>query len=349
MKELINDGGRVVGLEVEKGGRSVKIKAKNGVIIAAGGFEHNQEMREKYHPQPSNKEWSATPAGNNTGDGIQAGQALGAEVASMDLAWWAPTSRVPGGEQSTVMFIERALPGSIMVNSAGRRFVNEAGPYDAIGYAMYEADKEEGATAVPCWFIFDASYRHKYPCGLMLPGYVNPDKALPKNLKDSYFFRENSIAELAERIGVDKDGLVNTVEQYNRHAREGKDPEFHKGESLFDRYYGDNNVTPNPCVGPVEKGPFYAVQVNAGDIGTKGGLCTDVNARVLKTDGEAIEGLYSIGNSMASPMMQVYPGAGSTIGPAMTFGYLAANYMKDNPVRTRVQESNKEKSDAIEA
>ncbi|MGI9277313.1 MAG: FAD-binding protein [Endozoicomonas sp.] len=353
MKKLIDDDGNVVGLEVEKDGRSVKVKAKNGVIIAAGGFEHSQEMREKYHPQPSRKEWSATPAGNNTGDGIQAGLSLGAEVASMDLAWWSPTSQAPGSPQATVMFIERALPGSIMVNSAGRRFVNEAGPYDAIGYAMYEADKEEGATAVPCWFIFDTTYRKNYPCGPMLPGYASPDKALPKSLKDNYFFRENSIAELAERIGVDRNGLVNTVEQYNQHAREGEDPEFHKGESLFDRYYGDDNVKPNPCVGPVEKGPFYAVKVNVGDIGTKGGLYTDVNARVLRKDGQPIEGLYSIGNSMASPMMQVYPGAGSTIGPAMTFGYLAANFMKDHPVQTSVQasvlESSKEMNDAVEA
>lgn len=325
MSSLIEDQGRVIGVEVTKGGRSVRIKAERGVILGAGGFERNQMMREKYHPKPSNSAWSAAPP-TNTGDAILAGQELGAATALMEHSWWAPTTRVEGEEKQRALFVERALPGCIMVNQAGKRFVNEAAPYNDIGYAMYEAHSDQ-VSAVPCWMVFDAEFRRKYPVGALLPGYAQPDWSIPRHLKSS-FQKADSLTELAGKIGVDRAGLEETVRTFNQYARAGKDPEFGKGDSLFDRYYGDPNVKPNPCLGPLEKGPYYAVRVDAGDIGTKGGLLTDVHARVLNGESEVIPGLYAIGNTAASVMAQTYPGAGSTIGPAMTFGYLAANHIQ---------------------
>lgn len=353
MKRLITEGHRVIGIEVEKEGEPLFLKAEKGVILAAGGFEQNQEMREQYLPQPTQREWSATPAGQNTGDAIRAGMEQGADTAYMEHAWWAPSTLPPGAVQSQVLFVERALPGSIMVNSAGKRFCNEAEPYNDIGYDMFRANQKKGVTAAPCWFIFDAQFRSRYPTGPMLPGYAAPDSRLPKHLKkDEYYFREDTIEALAEKIGVDIEGLAETVEQYNANARQGQDPDFNKGKSLFDRYYGDPSNKPNPCNGPLEKGPFYAIKINAGDIGTKGGLKTDVDARVLDKQGQPIAGLYATGNTSASPLAQTYPGAGATLGPAMTFGYLAANHIKNLQTSTQIKvqkNKQKESGNAVEA
>lgn len=325
LEELLLVGDRVGGARVNRNGQVLNVKARYGVIIAAGGFERNQAMREQYLPQPSRANWSATPP-NNTGDGIRAGQAIGARTALMEHSWWAPTTHVRGEEKQRALFVERTLPGCVMVNAAGERFVNEAAPYTDIVYAMY-ANNREGAASVPCWMVFDAEFRRKYPCGALLPGYAQRDWQLPEHLRD-YFHKAPSLEELATKIGVDGGGLLRTVQRFNGMAVQGVDEDFHKGDSLFDRYYGDPNVQPNPCLAPLLKGPFYAVRIDAGDIGTKGGLLTDVHARVLHEDGEPINGLYAIGNSAASMMGRTYPGAGSTIGPAMTFGYLAANHIK---------------------
>ncbi|MFK0574124.1 FAD-binding protein, partial [Endozoicomonas sp.] len=329
MESLIEENGQVIGIVVNRDGKRLRVKARKGVIIGAGGFESNQAMREQYHPQPSQALWSAAPEGINTGDGIQAGQELGAATALMEHSWWAPTSHVEGETRSRAMFVERALPNCILVNKAGKRFINEAAPYNDFGDGMY------GTESVPCWFVFDAQFRHKYPCGALLPGYAVPDKAVSRRYKD-YYQKAATLKELAENIGVDVEGLQETVTKYNQYSVEGSDPEFGKGDSLFDRYYGDPNVTPNPCLGPLEKGPFYAVKINIGDIGTKGGLVTNVDGQVLREDGEAIPGLYAIGNTSASVMKQTYPGAGSTIGPAMTFGYLSANHIAQRQVDARI-------------
>ncbi len=334
LQGLIEEDGRVVGAELLHLGRPVRVHARKGVVIAAGGFERNQAMRSQYHPQPSQSQWSATPP-YNSGDGIRAGQALGAATALMEHAWWAPTTHVEGEEKQRALFVERTLPGCVLVDAAGQRFVNEAAPYTDIVYAMYEHDSEQ-ARSVPCWMVFDAEFRRKYPCGALLPGYAQPDSRLPKHLH-SYYHKADSIAGLAAAIGVDGAGLARTLERFNHFAALGKDPDFHKGESAFDRYYGDPTVQPNPCLAPLLKAPFYAVQINAGDIGTKGGLLTDVNARVLRDDGSAIDGLYAIGNSAASMMGTTYPGAGSTIGPAMTFGFLAAEHIQQQAEQTRAR------------
>ncbi|MNP02714.1 3-oxosteroid 1-dehydrogenase [compost metagenome] len=325
LQSLIEVDGRVTGVVLQHQGRTLRVKARRGVVIAAGGFERNQAMRSQHHPQPSQAQWSATPP-FNSGDGIRAGQELGAATALMEHSWWAPTTYVQGEEKQRALFVERTLPGCVMVDSAGQRFVNEAAPYTDIVYAMYAHNAKGQGTSVPCWMVFDAEFRRKYPCGALLPGYAQPDSRVPEHLR-SYYQKADSIEALAAKIGVDGPGLARTLERFNRNAALGQDPDFHKGESLFDRYYGDPHVQPNPCLAPLLKAPFYAVQVDAGDIGTKGGLLTDVHARVLREDGEPIAGLYAIGNSAASMMGATYPGAGSTIGPAMTFGFLAAEHI----------------------
>ncbi|WP_194791896.1 FAD-binding protein [Pseudomonas sp. UFMG81] len=324
LEQLLIVDGRIGGARVQRDGQWLNIKARQGVIIAAGGFERNQVMRSQYHPQPSEARWSATPP-CNTGDGILAAQAVGARTALMAHSWWAPTLKVEGEEKQRALFIERNLPGCILVDAAGQRFVNEGAPYSDIVYAMYGHDRE-GAGSVPCWLVFDAEYRRKYPCGPLLPGYAQPDKRLPEHLR-RMLHKADDLAALAAQIGIDGAGLERTVQRFNTMAERGRDDDFGKGESLFDRYYGDPGVQPNPCLAPLHKAPFYAVRVDAGDIGTKGGLLTNPDAQVLHEDGAPILGLYAIGNSAASMMGRTYPGAGATLGPAMTFGYLAANHI----------------------
>lgn len=325
LERLLIVGERIGGARVLRDGQWLNIKARHGVIIAAGGFERNQAMRTQHHPQPSQAQWSATPP-CNTGDGIRAAQAVGASTALMAHSWWAPTVQVPGEEKQRALFIERNLPGCILVDSAGERFVNEGAPYSDIVYAMYRRNRE-GATSVPCWLVFDADYRRKYPCGPLLPGYAQPDWRLPEHLR-KVLHKADDLGALAALIGVDGAGLGRTVARFNAMAVCGRDDDFGKGESLFDRYYGDPGVQPNPCLAPLHKAPFYAVRVDAGDIGTKGGLLTNAHAQVLHQDGKPIQGLYAIGNSAASMMGRTYPGAGATLGPAMTFGYLAAEHIR---------------------
>jgi 3-oxosteroid 1-dehydrogenase len=325
LEGLVFDGRRVSGVEAIRNGKIVRIGANRGVILAAGGFEHNQAMREQYLPKPTRAEWTVTPDAN-TGDAIRAGARLGARLDLMDWAWWAPTVVVAGKEKRRALFVERALPGCVMVNKLGRRFVDEAAPYQDIVTAMFSDNQKTGAN-VPAWLVFDAEFRRKYPCGPLLPGMVRPDSALPKSWADNVYYKAETLDQLARRIEIDPAGLAETVRKMNDYAASGKDPEFGKGGNTFDRYYGDRNVKPNPCLAPIAKPPFYAMRIDAGDIGTKGGLLTDEFARVLRDDGQPLPGLYAAGNTSASVMGPSYPGAGSTIGPAMTFGYVAAHHL----------------------
>ncbi len=324
LDSIVADGRRIVGVVAIQNGRPIRIGANRGVILAAGGFEHNQSMREQYLPKPTNSEWTTTPP-FNTGDAIRAGQQVGAQLSLMDMAWWAPTVFVPGKERRRALFVERALPGCVMVNRLGRRFVNDAAPYSDIVSAMY-ADNEKTGANLPAWLVFDADFRRKYPCGPLLPGMARPDTALPKDWAGTVYFRAYSLDALARQIGVDV-ALIETVQRMNSYAASGVDSEFGKGANEFDRYYGDVNVKPNPCLGSIAKPPFYALRIDAGDIGTKGGLLTDEHARVLRDDGQPIAGLYATGNTSAAVMGPSYPGAGSTIGPAMTFGFIAARHL----------------------
>mgnify|MGYP000953401888 CR=1 FL=1 len=316
------EGKRVTGIVVKRNGQTLKLTAKRGVVLGAGGFERNQQMREQYLPKPTKAEWSATPP-HNTGDTIRAAMAIGAKTELMDWAWWVPSVHVPGDAAQTGLFAERNLPGCIVVNGKGQRFVNEASPYLEFGAAMY-ADHAKSGAAVPAWLIFDAKFRFNYPMGPLMPSQIAPDR---KEWLGKVYWKDETLDGLARQIGVDAAGLKKTVELNNQYAKDGKDKEFDKGGNVFDRYYGDYNVKPNPCLAPIGKAPYYAMRIDAGDIGTKGGLLTDKDARVLDQSGQPIEGLFCIGNNSASVMGTSYPGAGGTLGPAMTFGFRAANLM----------------------
>jgi 3-oxosteroid 1-dehydrogenase len=320
-RELIVEEGRVVGVVAEREGRRMRIRAKKGVVLAAGGFEGNQALREKYLPKPTRVEWSCANK-FNTGDVIGMAQSVGAALDFMEDAWWGPTTVVPGEEYARMLVIEKSLPGGILVNKRGERIVDEASAYIDVVNAMYKHHTPE-SPAVPLYLVFDADFRKKYLCGPALPGAQQPDWALPKALK-SYFKKAETLDGLAAQLGVEAAGLSATVAKFNQYARTGVDLDFHRGETEFDRYYGDVNVKPNPCLAPIEKPPFYAIEAYPGELGTKGGLKADARARVLTEAGQPVPGLYAVGNCSASVMGHTYPGAGSTIGPSMTFGFIAA-------------------------
>jgi 3-oxosteroid 1-dehydrogenase len=270
------------------------------VVLAAGGFEHNERMRKQH--QDIGTEWTVG-AKANTGDAIEAGMRAGAAVGLMDDAWWGPSVPLPRGP--FFLLAERSLPGCVLVDKTGRRFVNEAAPYIDVVNAM------TGDT----WLVFDHTYRGRYPfCG------IPPRRPLPRRWKDSVLTAP-SLEELAQEADLPE--LIDTVRRFNTLAVEGKDEDFHRGDSAYDRYYGDPRNHPNPNLAPLTTGPFHAVRIVPGDLGTKGGLRTDTHARVLREDGSVIEGLYAAGNTSASVMGHTYAGAGATLGPAMTFGYLA--------------------------
>jgi 3-oxosteroid 1-dehydrogenase len=316
MTGLRLDGGRVTGVRVTRDGRAAVLLARRGVLIASGGFERNELMRRRYQRQPVGTEWTTGSAGN-TGDGIIAGQAAGGALGLMDDAWWGPAIPLSGGPYFCLA--ERSLPGCILVNAAGQRFVNESAPYVDAVHAMYDGHSPDNPH-IPAWLIFDQRYRNSY----VFAG-LPPRRPLPRRwYRVGAVLRAPSLAELAEQAGVAADGLAKTVTRFNEFAEAGRDEDFRRGDSAYDRYYSDPRCRPNPNLAPLARPPFYAVQIVPGDLGTKGGLRTDERARVLRADSTVIEGLYAAGNASASVMGHSYAGAGATIGPAMTFGYLAA-------------------------
>jgi succinate dehydrogenase/fumarate reductase flavoprotein subunit len=317
MKELIVEDGRVVGVLAERDGKPFRIRARRGVLLATGGFENNPEMRPKYQPTVG-KGWSvANP--DSQGDGIRAGEAAGAAIDLMDDAWWYPVFQLPGRLFGSVA--ERQYPGQFVVNGAGKRFVNEATPYTDFGHAQIEGH-ETGVSHIPAWMVLDSrAWKRNIICG-HFPGWP-----MPKDWLESGMVKKaDSFRELAGEIGVPPDALEETAARYNGFARQGKDEDFHRGESPYDNWYADPS-SPNPNLAEVSKGPFYAFQIFPGDLGTKGGVLTDENARALRPDGTVIEGLYACGNASASVMGNDYAGPGATIGPAMTFGFVAARHI----------------------
>ncbi|BAH54106.1 FAD-binding protein [Rhodococcus opacus] len=314
MTELIvDDAGAVVGVLAEREGQAVRIGARRGVLLATGGFDHNQDMRAKYLPRHGVPDVSAG-ARENTGDGIVAGQKLGAAVDLMDDAWWMPSVLHPMGAVIPLVS-ERCIPPSVIVNGRGERFTNESSPY-----VNFVHDQLAGGH-VPAWFVMDGKAKSRYPFAQVLPGVP-----FPQGFYDSgVVHKADTLRDLAEQIGVKADTLVATVDRFNGFARTGKDEDFGRGDSAYDRYYGDPTMK-NPCLDEITQGPFYAIRCEAGDLGTKGGLVTDADARVLREDGSVIDGLYATGNTSASVMGNEYAGAGATIGPAMVFGYIAAQH-----------------------
>lgn len=322
METLITEKGKVVGAVVRHDGQSLRIRARKGVVLAAGGFDKNQQMRDEHAPLYSRAYLSGGTSGN-TGDAIQAGLGIGAQTLNLQSAWAAPVFYVPGEDRGRLCTIERALPGSMMVNQKGERYLNEAASYHIVGQIMARRELEH-KDASPTWFVFDHRYRHSYPVGPLYP--IMPDWLQREEVR-GILKKGRTVAELAKAMGVPVDTLEATFARYNDYAARGEDPDFHRGEAAYDKMYGDPRVGPNPCLRPLENGPFYAMPIYPGDIGTNGGLLTDDQARVLDTKGKPIAGLYAIGNNAASAMGESYPGAGVTIGPAMTFGYLAARHM----------------------
>jgi 3-oxosteroid 1-dehydrogenase len=322
LEELVQERGKVVGALVRHKGKVLRIRARKGVVLAAGGFDKNQAMRDAHAPLYPNAQYSGG-TGGNTGDAIRAGQAAGAETMNMQSAWAAPVFYVPGEDRGRLCTIERALPGCIMVNQSGQRYLNEAASYHIVGQQMARQEREHG-NASPSWFVFDHTYRHNYPVGPLYP--LVPDWAQNGMVK-TILKKGRTIAELAADMGVDPTALEATISRFNTFAGKGEDPDFHRGEAAYDKMYGDPRVGPNPCLRPLNKGPFYAMPIYPGDIGTNGGLKTDPLARVIDAGGKPIAGLYAVGNNAASAMGESYPGAGVTIGPALTFGYIAANHM----------------------
>ena len=329
VRELVRDDkNRVSGAIVDTAEGPVEIVARRGVVLAAGGFPQDPVRRKELFPHAPNGYEHASPAPpGNTGDGLRLGEAAGASVDTTlpHAAAWVPISRPvkPDGTLGTFPhFVDRSKPGVIAVTRSGRRFVNEANSYHDFCQAMVARCNEENGE-VCAFFIADHHVLRKYGLGYVKPAPV----PFRQHIRSGYLYEGRTLEELAERIGADPAGLRRTVENFNKHAEHGEDPEFGKGSTSYNRSLGDPDHKPNPCVAPIRKGPFYAVKLVVGDLGTFAGLRCNENAQVLAEDGRPIAGLYSVGNDAASIMGGNYPGGGITLGPAVTFGYIAARHI----------------------
>lgn len=315
---LVDDAGAVVGVEAERDGRTLRLNARRGVVLACGGFDHNLEMRKRTQPG-IDSDWSLGAA-TNEGDGINAGIALGAKTDLMEEAWWMPTMPAPDGTLVGLV-AERQFPGQFIVNGAGRRFVNEATPYVDFCQAQL-AGHQEGISHIPCWMIIDSRAWKRN----VIAGHI-PGQPMPKIwLQQGVAHVGATIEELAAKIGVPAAALRETADRFNGFARAGLDEDFHRGESAYDRYYADPTYA-NPNLAEVSQPPFYAFALTPGDLGTKGGLVTDADARVLREDGSPIANLYATGNVSSAVMGAQYAGPGATLGPAMTFGFVACRHL----------------------
>jgi len=315
LQSLIVENGRVVGAEVRRNGETVRVHARRGVLLSAGGFARNRELRTE-HQAPAVGDWTmSTP--EDTGDAIVAGQKVGAAIDLMDEAWWVPGTQPPGSMMLHVW--DRCFPHLIFVDAKGERFVNEADPYMEVGQIMLKRQRELGA---PGWMIIESRHRDSYAFGM------TPPRMTPQAWFDSGYMRKaNTLEELAAKCNLDPSVFRASIERYNAMVRQGVDADFHRGDSTYNRFYGDAWVKPNPNLGAIEKAPFYAVSCVPGDVGTAGGLLADEHARVLTPSGDVIEGLYAAGNCSASVFGRAYPGAGSSIAASMVFSLRAAQNM----------------------
>lgn len=323
-RSLIQDGRRVTGAVLETAQGRVRVLARGGVVLATGGFPHDPGRMHQLlpHVQGGTPHHSAAPQ-ENSGDGLKLAESAGGKVSTTiaHAAAYAPVSLVPRSDGSTGRFphlVERGKPGIIAVTAEGRRFVDEGGPYHDYVREMIAATPP-GQPAVS-WLICDRRFLRRYGLGAVKPAPV----PFGRWLRNGYLIEGETIADLAKRCGIDPAGLAATVERFNRHAAQGEDPEFHRGVTPYQRVQGDPDHKPNPCLAPIVEGPFYAVKIVPGSLGTFSGIETDPQARVLDGEGLPIPGLYAAGNDMNSIMGGHYPSGGITLGPAMTFGFLAA-------------------------
>jgi 3-oxosteroid 1-dehydrogenase len=318
LDDLVVEDGRVAGVRTTRSGEPVLVQARRGVLLAAGGFAHNREMRGEFGgAQPNAAKWSIANPGD-TGEALRTAMRCGAKTDLMDEAWWLPSPRTGRFGQST-LDQARQRPRTIYVDADGRRFVNESNSYMEVGKAMYARDQT--SRAVPCWLIFDDRYRKRYAHLRSRPGHF------PRQLLESGRLKQAwTLADLAALCGIDAGGLAETVEHFNEHARNGVDPDYGRGRSAYNRALGDPNRKVHPCLGPIDEPPYYACEVVPGDIGTCGGLVTDEHARVVDGEDRPIEGLYATGNITATVMGRHYLGPGASIANTMVFGYLAARH-----------------------
>ncbi len=320
---------RVSGLVVDRGGRHREIPSA-AVVLASGGYEWNAQLRTRFLPGPLTHPHSP-PA--NEGDGLLMAMEVGADLANMNETWWYPASSLPGEEYegrplARFVGVERTAPHSIMVDRFGRRFVNEAANYNDMQKAFFSFDANEYSTRhLPCWVVFDRQYRSRYPVVTARPGDPDPD----------WLSVHDNLEGLAGKVGIDPVGLAETVERWNGFVRDGRDRDFGRGASAYDRFHGDPSAA-HPNLGTIEDGPFFALPVHVGSVGTKGGPRVDGHGRVLHVRDRPIPGLYGAGNVVASPAGPAYYGGGTSIGMGMVWGHLAgthaASFVTD-PVTSR--------------
>jgi succinate dehydrogenase/fumarate reductase flavoprotein subunit len=325
VRECVNEQGRIVGLVVESQGQIQRIRTRRGVVLATGGFPWHAGLRDQNYPKPTGP-WSMSPV-DNAGDGMTLGQRCGGILGSghFSPAFWAPISILnkPDGTQLRYPHLvwDRAKPGLMAVNSAGRRFVNESTSYHEFVLGMYRSNQQ--VPSVPSHLICDATFMERWGLGLALPG-GRPREHL---VQAGYLIKAPSLDAMAAQLGIDAQVLNASVDRFNQAADAGQDPEFGKGSTAYNRYLGDADHGPNPCLGHLRQAPYYAVKVYAGDIGTALGLRCNEHAQVLDAQNQAIEGLYAAGNDMHSVMGGQYPAPGITLGPALTFGWVAGNHL----------------------
>ena len=315
---LCVEQGRVTGAIVERDGRQERMAARRGVILATGGFEWNDALKHAFLRGPLDA--PASPP-TNRGDGLKMAMAAGASLGNMTSAWWVPTLAIPESEWQSVetrnmpVLIERTLPHGIMVNREGRRFCNEAANYSALAGAFHLFDPATYAYPnLPAYLVFDSHYRERYPLASFMPGTALPD----------WVARADTLEELAAKTGIDADNLPATVERFNQLAERLDDEDFGRGKADYDRFYGDRSRDGSAAtLGALTRAPFYAVEINMGALGTNGGPKTNAQAQIVDVDGQPIAGLFGAGNVISAPTGSVYAGAGGTLGPALTFGYIA--------------------------
>jgi 3-oxosteroid 1-dehydrogenase len=319
-RELIVEEGAVTGVVFDTPEGMRTVRARKGVILATGGFEWNDGLKRAFLRGPLTHQVSIQ---TNTGDGLRMAMKAGAMLGNMREAWWTPVASVPREEnrmERMMIMGQRTMPGAIMVNRKGRRFTNEAANYNAFGAAFHVEDVARFEYEnIPSWLIFDQGYLERYGFGMLQAG---PGQA------PDWVMRAPTLQALAGKLGIDADELERTVERWNANCAAGHDPDFGRGESAFDRWWGDpyKKGTKEATLGPLTKGPYFAVEVRSGALGTKGGPKTDGNGNVVDIDGNPIPGLYAAGNVMASPFGMTYGGPGGTLGPGMVFGYLSGRH-----------------------
>lgn len=314
-EQLIVEGDTVVGVRIAGPEQSINVRARRGVILGTGGFEWDPALVQAFLRGPMH---GAVSPPNNTGDGLRMAMALGADLANMGEAWWVPIVQIPGDTidgkpRSRSVRLERTRPRSIIVNRAGRRFVNEAGEYNSMAGAFHYLDPRGGYVNDRAWIVFDSIHLQRYGFLGVEPGAPVPE----------WFCESADLAELGAKTGIDAAGLERTIAKWNRDVAAGHDPDFGRGSSAYDGYWGDNTATTlaGKTLGPIDAAPYYAVPVQVGAMGTKGGPRTDRDGRVLHVSGRSIPGLFAAGNAMAGATGRAYGGAGGTLGSAMVFGY----------------------------